>query len=115
MDYCDVEVAGGGTYLGTGNINLNPLFVDSTLRNLKLKVTSPCIDSGNDDYLLVDVLDLDDNTNTTEFVPRDNTRFDLREVDVASVPDTGIDAGNIAMAIVDMGAFERGTTDEAEL
>jgi len=40
VNYSDVE----GGYAGTGNINLNPMFADSSLY---LKNDSPCIDAGN--------------------------------------------------------------------
>jgi hypothetical protein len=41
VTYCDIQ----GGYLGTGNINSNPLFVDPTKGDYHLSV-SPCIDAG---------------------------------------------------------------------
>ena len=47
VTYSDVE--GGYTYPGTGNINADPLFVDSGIGNFRLGPGSPCIDAGTND------------------------------------------------------------------
>ncbi|MFC2005974.1 right-handed parallel beta-helix repeat-containing protein [Chloroflexota bacterium] len=43
VTYSDVE----GGYSGTGNINVDPSFVDVTIRDFHLQLDSPCIDAGN--------------------------------------------------------------------
>lgn len=42
VTYCNVK----GGFTGTGNLDSNPLFVDAAGGNLKLTVSSPCIDAG---------------------------------------------------------------------
>ena len=92
--------AGWNSALGTdggGNIDADPLFVDAdgpdnTLGtaddNLRLQLTSPAIDAGDNGAIPIGVTtDLDD-----------NPRF----VDIPTVPDTG----NGTPPIVDMGAYE---------
>lgn len=43
-------------YSGTGNKNVNPLFVDATGGNVRLSGGSPCIDVGSNTAVLIDVL-----------------------------------------------------------
>ncbi|MCI0652637.1 MAG: hypothetical protein L0Z55_12230 [Planctomycetes bacterium] len=43
VEYSDVE----GSYAGTGNIDLDPLFVDLEQGDLHLTAESPCIDAGD--------------------------------------------------------------------
>jgi hypothetical protein len=45
--YSDVQ----GGYVGTGNINADPFFVDSAAGNLRLSSGSPCIDKGSNAYV----------------------------------------------------------------
>jgi hypothetical protein len=45
--YSDVQ----GGYVGTGNINADPFFVDSAAGNLRLRPGSPCIDKGSNAYV----------------------------------------------------------------
>lgn len=58
--FSDIE----GGYAGPGNINVDPLFVDGTPEtendNLRLSVNSPCIDAGNNTFVL-EPTDLDGN------------------------------------------------------
>ena len=42
----------GATVHGTGDVNLDPLFVDLTNRNFHLQATSPCVDTGDPAYAL---------------------------------------------------------------
>ncbi|MFN9969887.1 MAG: hypothetical protein ACK58T_08315, partial [Phycisphaerae bacterium] len=44
-----------GGFTGTGNLNINPLFVDQTNRDFRLQAASPAIDSGSN--TLVPALD----------------------------------------------------------
>lgn len=71
-----------------GNIDADPLFADAAGGDLRLQLTSPAIDAGNNVAVPTGITtDLDG-----------NPRF----ADVASVPDTG----NGDSPIVDMGAYE---------
>ncbi|MFZ5809752.1 MAG: beta strand repeat-containing protein [Chloroflexota bacterium] len=84
VTYSDIQ----GGYAGAGNIEADPLFVDAASGNLRLQLTSPAIDAGNNAAVPAGVTtDLDG-----------NARF----VDVLSVPDTG----SGTPPIVDMGAYE---------
>lgn len=85
VNYSNVE----GGFLGTGNINVDPQFVDPVAGNLRLKGSSPCIDAGDNSAVPLGITtDLDG-----------NRRF----VDIATAPDTGVGPA----PIVDMGAYER--------
>lgn len=46
VSYCDVE----GGWSGTGNKNINPLFVDDVNGDYHLSPNSPCIEAGNPNY-----------------------------------------------------------------
>lgn len=48
ITYSDVE----GSYIGTGNINSDPVFVDAANGNFNLQITSPCIDAGDSTSIL---------------------------------------------------------------
>jgi hypothetical protein len=90
IEYSDVE--GGcdaGTYnsCGAGNIDDDPLFVDTD--DLRLQAASPCIGLGDGAALPADTSDLDGDGNTIEPLP----------LDLAGAPRV-VDGG------VDMGAFE---------
>jgi predicted outer membrane repeat protein len=98
VTYCCVQ----GSYPGIGNINSNPMFASSSLH---LQDGSPCIDAGNNDVLPPDMLDVDDDSDSTELIPWDHASK-LRRVDDPAVdPDPGY-AGTIGVPIVDMGAYE---------
>ncbi|MBU0580372.1 MAG: right-handed parallel beta-helix repeat-containing protein, partial [Candidatus Margulisbacteria bacterium] len=43
MTYSDIQ----GSYSGTGNINIDPKFVNGPTADLRLRMDSPCIDSGS--------------------------------------------------------------------
>jgi len=85
--YSDVQ----GGWPGTGNINTNPLFVNSGANNYRLQSTSPCKDTGisMSPALADDLGDLDWDALTSEPTPQDLDRNQRR---------VGI--------FVDMGAFE---------
>lgn len=77
-----------GGWAGTGNLDVDPQFVNAGAGDFRLKRTSPCIDAGGNGLVPAFVTaDLDG-----------NARF----VNDVGVLDTGAGAG----AIVDMGAFE---------
>jgi hypothetical protein len=96
ISYSDVQGCGGsgagwqsarGTD-GGGNIDVDPLFVNAAGGDLRLLLTSPVIDAGNNAAVPAGVaVDLDG-----------KSRF----VDIPTVPDTG----SGAPPIVDMGAYE---------
>jgi len=99
-----------GSLGGTGNIGLDPLFVDpagqdgilGTLDDdVRLRAGSPCVDSADNNAVPADTLDLDGDGNTTERVPIDHDGQD-RFVDDPIAPDTG----SGLVPLVDMGAFE---------
>jgi hypothetical protein len=77
-----------GGYLGTGNLDEYPQFVDPENGNLRLRINSPAIDAGNNNAVPTGVLtDLDG-----------KPRF----VDIPGVVDTGLGTP----PLVDMGAYE---------
>ena len=100
VSYSDIRSCGGsgagwniscGTDNG-GNIDADPLFLDAANGNLRLQLTSPAIDAGNNAFVPLGVTaDLDG-----------SPRF----ADVPGVPDTG----SGTPPIVDMGAYEVDTT-----
>ena len=106
VSYSDVQ----GGYAGTGNIDVDPLFVDddgpddipgTEDDDLRVQPDSPCIDAGNNWGPEVDVADLDADGDTAELTPLDidgNPRF----ADAATI--AGIGCG--IPATVDMGAYE---------
>ncbi len=95
ISYSDIQGCGGsGSWKpacgtdGGGNIEADPRFVDAAGFNLRLQLTSPAIDAG-------------DNTAVPSGIVTDldgNPRF----VDIPTVPDTGYGTP----PIVDMGAYE---------
>jgi uncharacterized repeat protein (TIGR01451 family) len=106
-----------GGYSGTGNLDVDPLFVDADGPddiagtyddNLRLLPASPAVDAGDNTVVPGDTLDLDGDGITTEPLPfdMDNTP---RFVDVPFRPDTG----NGTPPIVDMGAYE--TTPDLQI
>ena len=119
VSYSDIEGGQAAVWLSqgsltwsAGNLDLDPLFSDpdgaddnpATFddNDYALSASSPCIDAADNGALILDVLDVDGDGNTSEVVPLDQ-RHAPRRVDVILVPDTG--AG--AAPIVDMGAIER--------
>ncbi|TRU55794.1 MAG: cadherin [Microcystis aeruginosa Ma_QC_C_20070823_S13] len=78
-----------GGYTGTGNLNVDPLFVDAINDDLRLQSTSPAINAGNNASLPADARDLDGDSNITEAIP----------LDIARNP-------RVNGTNVDMGAFE---------
>lgn len=90
-----------GGWTGTGNMDIDPQFVDAagpdgilgtTDDDWRLSFTSPGVDAGNFVYLPEDSEDLDGDGDTTETIP-----YDLNN------------APRVLGSSVDMGAFERGT------
>jgi len=75
------------THPGTGNINADPMFVDSANGDLHLQQGSPCIDAGD---------------NSAPALPTTDIDGDNRRIDDPKVADTG----NGTAPIVDMGADE---------
>ena len=113
VTYCDIQDG----WTGTGNININPLFinspssgidgvwgtVDDDYGDLRLLKTSSCIDAGDNTAVPQDTEDIDNDLNTTEPLPWDldkNPRF----YDAPLTADTGIGTA----PIIDMGAYEFG-------
>lgn len=64
VSFSDVE----GGYSGFNNINDAPLFEPDTFR---LQANSPCVNTGYNDALPADTIDLDDDDNITEPIPFD--------------------------------------------
>jgi len=84
ISYSDIE----GSWIGVGNIDTDPVFLDPFGGNLRLMSGSPCIDAGDNAAVPVGIAtDLDGN---------------IRFVDDPCADDTG---SGVA-PVVDMGAFE---------
>jgi len=117
VGYSDVQGGNGNVYVdgatlvwSSGNINADPLFIDADGvdgqhgtydDDLRLSAGSPCIDAGDNTAIPPDIIDLDDDEDTTEAIP-----FDLdglpRRIDDGGVSDTG----EGTPPLVDMGAYE---------
>ncbi|UCG48171.1 MAG: right-handed parallel beta-helix repeat-containing protein [Phycisphaerales bacterium] len=91
-----------GGYPGAGNITDDPRFDGPDLR---VEDGSPCHDSGDNDALAADTLDLDGDGDVNEPVPLDFIRNGRRGDDPQVEPDTG-NAGALGAPVVDMGAYE---------
>lgn len=105
--YCDVQggqsgvMIGAGVLLwGSGNLDVNPVFVDADFR---LGGASRCIDAGANSSVPPDLLDLDGDGNVTEPEPIDLSGV-ARFVDLPA-PNTG----NGTPPLVDIGCQERQT------
>ena len=93
VTYSDVQ----GGWPGDGNLDADPYFLDSDQDNFRLGPGSPCIDTGNNAAVPPDVADLDDDGDPNEPIPYDldgNPRV--------------VDGNADMIAVVDMGAYERG-------
>jgi parallel beta-helix repeat protein len=125
VTYSDVQ----GGWLGDGNIDTEPLFVDpngpddfpgTEDDDLRLRIGSPCTDAGDNTAVPQDVVDLDDDGDASERTPLDldgHARF----VDDPCHSDSGVSDPPDYIKIVDMGAFElspdrneNGIPDESE-
>ena len=73
-------------YEGTGNISLDPAFIDSAGGNYRLGPGSPCIDLGSNQALPNDVADLDGDLQLFEPTPLD---LDLHPRTVNDIVDAG--------------------------
>ena len=74
---------------------------DDNYGDLRLEISSPAIDAGDNDLVPLDVHDVDGDANTSEKLPYD-LESNPRMVDVASVTNSG----HGTAPIVDMGAYE---------
>lgn len=94
----------------------NPQFVSPLTNDYNLQPGSPCADAGHEPHFPTpglpgippDVLDLDENGNTTPPTPYDLVKGNRRERDDSMASDTGVDdpLGNVPGKVVDMGAHE---------
>ena len=90
ISYTDVQGGCPASATCTSVINLDPLFVSTAGGDLRLTLTSPAIDAGNNTLV--------DSSITTDLLGNSRRR------DVPTVPDTGVGPA----PIVDMGAYEAG-------
>ena len=89
----DGSIPFGGA--ANNNIDDNPLFENQSGGDLRLSPGSPCIEVGSNTAVPADILDIDEDGNTTEPTPLDlDERSRLFDGDCADV------------AVVDMGAYE---------
>jgi hypothetical protein len=100
-------------------INANPLFArppdpgpdatwftaDDDYGDLRLQLSSPAIDAGNNTYLPEDILDLDGDGNSSERTPLDLWGV-ARFMDVPYVSDNGVTDPPTYPFVVDFGAYE---------
>ena len=100
--YCNVQ----GGWPGDGNIDTDPFFVDPENGDFRLLPCSPCIDSGSNTAVPLDISDLDGDGDVSEPLPFDLDGYG-RFFDDPYMPDTG----DGAQPIVDMGAYEFGSGD----
>ena len=84
VTYSDVQGGSGEPWFGTGCIDANPLFMDAGGGDYRIGPGSPCIDAGDTDAVPPDVA-----------------------TDLAGRPRVADGDGN-EVAVVDMGAYERG-------
>ncbi|MBK7644326.1 MAG: hypothetical protein IPJ19_14995 [Planctomycetes bacterium] len=102
VDYTDIE---GGGYPGL-NITLDPVFSNHGLGNLRLKITSLCVDAANYGLLPTDSLDVDGDGDTTEALPEDAVGS-KRLFDQTAVGDSGVGSSACSFCTyLDMGAIE---------
>ena len=87
-----------GGHDGTGNIDANPQFVAGTLR---LRLSSPAVDAGDNTASLTDGEDLDGDGDVVEPLP-----FDLAGLPRFANVISRADTGNGQTPIIDMGAYE---------
>jgi predicted outer membrane repeat protein len=76
-----------GGFAGTGNLNVDPLFVDAINDDLRLQSGSPAINAGSNASLPADTRDLDGDSNITEAIPLDiarNPRVNGTNVDLGA-------------------------------
>ncbi|UCC30028.1 MAG: DUF1565 domain-containing protein [Phycisphaerales bacterium] len=84
-DVAHSNVRGG--WAGAGNVDSDPLFLDSAKGDYRLQATSPCKDAGSNTFLPQDVGDISADGNTTEILPKDlglNTRVHGDSVDIGA-------------------------------
>lgn len=81
-------IEGLTVYAGNGNIGADPLFVDASAGNLRLKPASPAIDAGLSASVPADLLDVDDDLDQLEPTPDPDLRT------------------RILSGVVDIGAYE---------
>ena len=113
-------VAAAGTLPGVANvIGDDPKFRSPALDEYSLKPSSPAIEVGNDNFLPLDTMSIDEDSNTNELLPLDYVRFDSsgqlkkwRELLLPGGPNpptlgtiTGLDAG-ARLGVVDLGCYE---------
>lgn len=89
-----------GGFPGTGNVAVDPLFVNGAAGDLHLLLLSPCHDAGDTAALPADSFDLNGDGDTVEALPLD---FDgnRRTSNNPSVPNTGVGTPPL-----DLGAYE---------
>jgi len=95
--YSDVQ----GGYVGEGNIDDDPIFVDPVASDFRLQAGSPCIDAGHNWLVPPDAEDLDGDGDRTECAPHDLDGAPRFRDD-----ETKDDTGCGSPAVVDMGAHE---------
>lgn len=93
-----------GGFTGTGNLNLDPQFVDPASGDFRLKASSPALDAGDNATLSLDTDDRDGDGNTGEIFPYDLSRA------ARQINHPRADTGSGTAPLVDMGAYETANT-----
>ncbi len=92
VTYSDIT----GGWIGTGNIDSDPLFVNASAGNYQLQPGSPCINAGNSNAAGIGALDLNDNARIVE-----DTDMGAYEYQTAPTPGYSVpgDYGSIQAAL----------------
>lgn len=104
-----------GGFAGTGNISVDPQFVNPVANDFRLSPTSPCVDAGSAQFVPLDFTDMNGDGNTQEPAPWDfdgNPRILSLDVDMGAFevtnpqpaidPPTGLTATTLSSSSIQL-------------